>query len=424
MFVKFLFALYNFVFILALPLVFLRLFWRGCRLPAYRSRWLERLGWFSHAPQPGGFWVHAVSVGEAAAAVPLIEGLLQKYPELPITVTTTTPTGSQRIRQALGNQIFHVYCPYDLPWFIDGFLKRVQPSMTIIMETELWPNLLRRLRQKNIPVVLANARLSPSSFKGYERLATFSQVMLEQVTCIAAQSEADAEKFRILASDGKDIQVTGNVKYDIALSPQGLLDSQLQSIQQRPVWIAASTHAHEEQKILQAHTMLLKHVPDALLILVPRHPTRFCEVKKILMAADLSFMTRSEGSAIKPSHQVLLADTMGELATLYQQARIAFVGGSLVPVGGHNLLEPASLGLPILSGPFLHNFKAVSESLLAENALLIVSDVSALFMALKDLWFDRARCENMGQQALKVVKTNQGAVEKTIALIDAHRHSA
>jgi 3-deoxy-D-manno-octulosonic-acid transferase len=417
---RFMRYVYSLVFTLALPLIFLRLLLRSLRVPAYRQRWAERLGMFQDpAIVPQGLWLHAVSVGEVVAAVPLINALLAKFPHLPLTVTTTTPTGSQRLRQSLGAKVTHVYMPYDLPWAINGFLDKIKPSCLIIMETELWPNLLNVCQSHKIPVILVNGRLSDKSMRGYMRIHSFVSSMLQQVTFVAAQSEHDAARFRQLGLAADKLQVSGNLKYDVQVP---ILQQQLGKdlkgkMADRFIWVAASTHGGEEEQILTAFKTIQEKCPQCLLILVPRHPDRFNDVANLLERNSLEFVRRSQGTACSNSTAVLLGDTMGELNIFYAAADVAFVGGSLIPFGGHNLLEPAGLGVATVTGPHTTNFQEITKKLQEAGGLCIVQDADQLAVQLLEMFEQITLRFNIGAKGLAVVEQNRGAVSNVVGVV-------
>ncbi|OWP52730.1 lipid IV(A) 3-deoxy-D-manno-octulosonic acid transferase [Pseudomonas nitroreducens] len=411
-------TLYTLLFHLGLPLVALRLFLRSRKAPAYARRVGERFALGLPALKPGGIWVHAVSVGESIAAAPMIRALMQRHPGLPITVTCMTPTGSERIRAMFGDQVQHCYLPYDLPWAASRFLDRARPVLGVIMETELWPNHIHQCAKRGIPVALANARLSERSARGYARFAGLTRPMLEEMSWIAVQTEAEAERFRQLGAHPDCVSVTGSIKFDLTIDPELLaradeLRAQWQA-QQRPVWIAASTHAGEDEIILTAHRQLLEKHPQALLILVPRHPERFSPMFELCTREGFRTRRRSIGEQVTADTQVLLGDTMGELLFLYALADVAFVGGSLVPNGGHNLLEPAALGKPVLSGPHLFNFLEIAAQLREVGALREVADAPSLAVAVAALWDEPAAAKRMAEAGLGVMKANQGALERLL----------
>ncbi|WP_152226670.1 lipid IV(A) 3-deoxy-D-manno-octulosonic acid transferase [Pseudomonas sp. SCB32] len=411
-------TLYTLLFHLGLPLVALRLFLRSRKAPAYVQRVGERFAIGLPALKPGGIWVHAVSVGESIAAAPMIRALMQRHPGLPITVTCMTPTGSERIRAMFGDQVQHCYLPYDLPWAAARFLDRARPVLGVIMETELWPNHIHQCARRGIPVALANARLSERSARGYARFGGLTRPMLEEMSWIAVQTEAEAGRFRQLGARPDCVSVTGSIKFDLTIDPELLarahdLRGQWQA-RQRPVWIAASTHAGEDEIALAAHRQLLEKHPDALLILVPRHPERFNPMFELCAREGFNTQRRSTGERVAADTQVLLGDTMGELLFLYALADVAFVGGSLVPNGGHNLLEPAALGKPVLSGPHLFNFLEIATQLREVGALREVADAPSLAVAVAALWDEPASAERMAEAGLGVMKANQGALERLL----------
>ncbi len=411
--------LYTLLLYLLLPLVLLRLWWRGRRAPAYRRRWRERFGFMPRLPVNPVVWVHAVSVGETVAAVPLIRWLRARGE--PVLVTTTTPTGSERVRAVFGEEVFHVYCPYDLPAAVRRFLARTQPKLALIMETELWPNLFHGCARAGVPVVVANARLSQRSAAGYRKVAALTRATLAQVSLIAAQTDDDAERLRALG--GARVEVTGSVKFDISIDAE--LSAQGQSLRHawgvaRPVWIAASTHAGEDEQVLAAHAELLRVLPHALLVLVPRHPERFDEVAALCGQRSFNVVRRSTGAACETQTQVLVGDTMGELLVFFAAGDAAFVGGSLVPTGGHNVLEPAALGLPVAVGPHTFNFLDITARLIARNGAVRVHDATEL-AALMQRWLsDATERARVGQAGAALVEQNRGALARLQGLLEAY----
>ncbi|MGE8179551.1 lipid IV(A) 3-deoxy-D-manno-octulosonic acid transferase [Pseudomonas fluorescens] len=413
-------TLYTVLFYLGLPLVAIRLWLRSRKAPAYAKRIGERFSIGLPVMKPGGIWVHAVSVGESIAAAPMIRGLLERYPQLPITVTCMTPTGSERIHAMFANEprIQHCYLPYDLPCAAARFLDRVQPKLAVIMETELWPNHIHQCAKRGIPVALANARLSERSAKGYGRFSKLTQPMLAEMSLFAVQTEAEAERFRQLGARIETVEVTGSIKFDLRIDPQLLqraaeLRQQWQAVE-RPVWIAASTHEGEDEVVLAAHRQLLASHPDALLILVPRHPERFNPVFELCQQQGFNTVRRSTGEAVSASTSVLLGDTMGELLFLYALADSAFVGGSLVPNGGHNLLEPAALAKPVLSGPHLFNFLEIAALMRSAKALQEVDDAQGLALAVQRLFELPRDAQRMAEAGLNVMRANQGALQRLL----------
>lgn len=411
--------LYTLLLHLALPLIALRLALRARKAPAYARRIKERFSFGLPPMQTGGIWVHAVSVGESIAAAPMIRALQARHPELPITVTCMTPTGSERIQALFGDSVQHCYLPYDLPWAAARFLKRIQPRLAVVMETELWPNHIHQCAKRGIPVALANARLSERSARGYARFGKLTAPMLAKLSLIAVQTQAEAQRFLALGARPECVDVTGSIKFDLKIDAD--LPRRANELRQqwqatpRPLWIAASTHAGEDEIILAAHQQLLKTHPDALLILVPRHPERFNAVHALCLSQGLVTRRRSTGEAVQAGDQVLLGDTMGELLFLYALADIAFVGGSLVANGGHNLLEPAALGKPVLSGPHLFNFLEIATQLREAGALSEVENAEQLAENLVMLLSEPGQVQHMSQAGLAVLKANQGALERLLA---------
>lgn len=413
-------TLYTALFYLGLPLVAIRLWLRARKAPAYARRIGERFSYGMPTLQPGGIWVHAVSVGESIAAAPMIRALLQRYPQLPITVTCMTPTGSERIQALFANEprIQHCYLPYDLPCAAARFLDRVQPKLAVIMETELWPNHIHQCAKRGIAVALANGRLSERSAKGYGRFGKLTAPMLAEMSLFAVQTEAEAQRFRDLGARPETVEVTGSIKFDLTIDPQLLqraadLRGQWQALE-RPVWIAASTHEGEDEVILDAHRRLLANHPDALLILVPRHPERFNSVFELCQREGFATVRRSTGANVDAQTSVLLGDTMGELLFLYALADSAFVGGSLVANGGHNLLEPAALAKPVISGPHLFNFLDIAAQLREAGALAEVDDAEGLAVEVQRLFELPRDAQRMADAGLAVMRRNQGALQRLL----------
>lgn len=416
--------LYNVIFTLCLPGVFLRLYFKSRTNPGYRSRWLERLGLFPCPPseKTNGLWIHAVSVGETVAAAPLILAFQKQFPHIPITVTTTTPTGSDRVKLLFKESVFHVYFPYDLPFTINAFLKRLRPRMCIFMETELWPNVFRALKKHQIPCLIANGRLSNKSMKGYEKLSFLTSEMLKNIEHVAAQSEQDGARFMRLGLAQDRLSVVGNIKFDV-LPPSSNLSAsdnlRRQWGESRPVWIAASTHAGEESEILWVFSELKKEIEfsDLLLILVPRHPERFQSVADEIENLGFRYCRRSQNQICSPETEIFLGDTMGELSLLYGASTIAFVGGSLVPIGGHNTLEPAALGLPSVVGPFTHNFSDITHLLKDAGALFQINNPVELLSILQSLLRDSELMRTAGLKGKQVISENQGASLEILKLV-------
>jgi 3-deoxy-D-manno-octulosonic-acid transferase len=424
--------IYTALLYLSTPLVFLRLLWKSRQLAEYRGRIGERFGFVAPRAEGVAVWVHAVSVGEALAALPLIEALLKKHGDGQVWVTTTTPTGSARITAALGDRVQHSYAPYDLPDVDARFLRRVQPRAVVVMETELWPNQFRCLAQRGIALTIANARLSQRSFRGYSRVPGFARLTLANCTAIAAQSDADAQRFLALGAPPERVSVMGNLKFDLDLPEVQLAaGASLRNAlgKDRPVWIAASTHEEEEQAALDAHLALLELYPTAALILVPRHPQRFDHVWQLISDSGLIVERRTRSAALAKAGyaqslattQVFLGDSMGEMFVYLAAADIAFVGGSLVDIGGHNVLEPAALGVPVMFGPHMENFALARASLLACGAAIEVEDAPALTAELAVLLGEPGRRAAMGRAGLGAVAGSRGALQRLLALLDSQQ---
>jgi len=406
---------------LVTPLIVLRLLTRGMRYGNYHRRWPERFGVFRAPDLRGSLWVHAVSVGEVNAAEPLIKALRADYPNAPLVVTTVTPTGSARVHQLFGDSVFHVYLPYDLPFSVHRFLQQVRPRLALIVETEIWPNLYFGCRRRGIPLMIVNARLSERSLRGYAPLRALLRSALGCVRQIAAQSRTDAARYRLLGADPALITVSGNMKFDMPV-PDGAVDKGAALREQwgrlRPVWIAASTHEGEELSVLEAHLEVLRRFPDALLLIAPRHPERFRVVENSVHSLGFTLATRSADEAPGGAHQVFVIDTMGELMPFYAAADLAFVGGSLVPIGGHNVLEPAALSRPVLVGPHTFNFEEITLTLIREGAAKRVSRGEQLGVDVLGLLRDTERREHMGRVARVVFDSERGAVRRVMTLID------
>jgi 3-deoxy-D-manno-octulosonic-acid transferase len=415
--------LYSVFFYLLMPLILLRLLFRGMAAPNYRKRWLQRFGFFTPPElNKDTIWLHAVSVGETLAAVPLVKALQTKYPDHRLLITCMTPTGSERITAAFGDSVDHSYAPYDTPDAVARFLRRVQPKMLIIMETELWPNTVAGCYKRQIPVILANGRLSEKSARGYGRVPGLSAPMLGQLTAVAAQHGDDGARFTELGLSAKNLYITGNIKFDLDLSAEvrqsaEALRQQWSGTTQRPILLAASTHRGEDEIILQAFGLIKQSVDNLLLVLVPRHPERFNQVGDLCREAGYSLARRSSNDSVEQA-DILLGDSMGELMTFFGACDIAFVGGSLVTNGGHNMIEPAAWGKPTLSGLSVFNFAEVSRLLAEAGGLSLVEDAAALADATIELIENPEQAQQMGQQAQRVAEANRGALERLLTVID------
>lgn len=416
--------LYRILFYIALPLILIRLVWRGIRAPSYWQRWSERFG---HSPQLSDqrpvIWIHAVSVGEVEATRPLVKTLVAELPQHQIIITTMTPTGSSRVKLLYGDAVAHCYLPYDIPFAVQRFLKQTHPQFGIIMETEIWPTLLLSCQQLKIPLILANARMSERSAKGYARFASFTKTVLQSLHFIAAQTEADRQRFKQLGANIKQIHAIGNLKYEISL-PAGLMEqaTAMRSLwgSHRPTWVAASTHEGEETIILNASRQVRAVCPELLLIIVPRHPERFDRVTSLSQRAGFKTLRRSEHRPCPSDVKVLVVDTMGELPLFYAASDVAFVGGSLVPVGGHNILEPAILARSIVTGPHYFNFNDITKQFLNANASIQVKNTEELAETIIKLLQNSQQRVEMGNAALKLMANSQGASKRLVNLIKRH----
>jgi 3-deoxy-D-manno-octulosonic-acid transferase len=413
--------LYSLLIYVAAPFAFAGVLWRGVRDRSYREGLSERFGWGRRMTAPT-IWLHAVSLGEMSAAAPLVRALRSRYPENPLVLTTATPTGRARARGSFGDTVDVRFLPYDTPGAVARFLDRIQPRLAIIMETELWPNLFRECEHRGVPLVLASARLSAKSVSRYRRSGNLFRGIFSASSLIAAQTLKDAERFVAIGAQSARTRVIGNIKFDMELGA-GVVDQgrALRSSfgSARPTWIAGSTHAGEEEQVLAAHEELRADRADALLLLVPRHPDRFRAVADLLSSRGLRFTRRSSGMLPDAATPVMLVDSVGELAALYASADVAFVGGSLVPIGGHNLLEPAALGVPVLTGPYHSNGRDVARLLLEQGAALQVVDARELGAALVRLLADPAERRRIGAIGQHIVESNRGSVARLLELIES-----
>lgn len=403
------------------PVLLLHLFWRSLGNPLYRQRIAERFGYFDARINGSSIWIHAVSVGEVRAAAPLVRALQERYPDKTLVMTTMTPTGSQQVRDLFGDSVVHSYVPYDLASAVRRFFDWAKPELVIIIETELWPNLFRECGLRNIPLVLASARVSPGSVNRYRRLVSLFRETLSHGIVIAAQTETDGERFRSLGAHPDRIHLTGNIKFDFDLDPDiPARGRQFREDQAggRPVWIAASTHGDEEQVALAAHAAVLKEFPAAMLLIVPRHPERFQLVASLIERTGMRCVRRSSGQRCGADTDVFLGDTMGELTFFYAVADVAFVGGSLVPVGGHNLLEPAALGLPVLTGPHTFNAADIAQLLIDDGSAQVVRNGDELAARVVELFGDASERERRGRAGRQVFENNRGTLQRLLKLID------
>lgn len=416
---------YSLLIYLLQPFILLFTLFRSRKAPAYRQRLNERYAFYSakyRKPQPNGVLIHAASVGEVMAARPLVNALLNDYPHLAITLTTVTPTGSERVKSAFGDKVTHIYLPYDTPTAMKRFFDFVQPKLCLVMETELWANFIHQAATRNIPFIVANARLSARSARRYGKVKKLLRQMLSQITHIAAQDSISASRYLSLDYDKSHLTVMGNLKYDLSLS--AVLQQQITQLRQtwlphkRPVWIVASTHQGEDEIVLEAHRTLLQRYPDLLLLLVPRHPERFQAVYELIEKSGLSAVRRSAQQVPSNETQVALIDSMGELMLMYGISDLAFVGGSLLPIGGHNPLEPLAFKLPVISGKHTFNFPEVfSELRTVRGVIEIDAHSEQLAESVACLLAEPQRAQQYGEAGYQVLVKNRGALDRLMLLL-------
>jgi 3-deoxy-D-manno-octulosonic-acid transferase len=435
-------TVYTWFLRLLFPLVLLRLLWRGFSNSHYWQRIPERFGFSGLATVPRLIWIHAVSVGEARATVPLVQTLMGSYPDYSLLITTMTPTGSAQVTQLFGDKVVHCYVPYDFPSAVRRFLDQTQPVIAIIMETELWPNLFHTCRARGIPVFVTNVRMSESSMHKYLRFARLTRATLNQASLFAAQSQADAQRLLMMGAEPARVQVTGSIKFELGVSASQREAAEVLRRawgQDRPVWLAASTHEGEEEMVLAAFAELKKQprFANLLLVLVPRHPERFAPVIKLCRKHGFNTAQRSDvqeaqvprarrdalpqaaenRGAIDAAVEILVGDTMGELQLFFGAADVAFIGGSLVPTGGHNLLEASAMGKPAIFGPHMFNFQEISQMALERGAAVQIPSAAQLAPVAADFLGNANRRDRAGEAGRKMVEENRGALVKTLELI-------
>jgi len=410
--------IYSLILYLLIPYVILRLLYRGLSNRGYWSRWHERFGFVSKKNTKPVIWVHAVSVGETRAAAPLINALIKRYPDYQIWVTTMTPTGSAQVKSLFGDRVGHSFVPYDLPLSVSLFLSRVKPSAVLIMETELWPNIYHSCHKRGIPVCLANVRISESSFKGYQFVSSLTRQTLDKVSLFAVQSKADAARIILLGANEEHVQITGNIKFDLKV-PASVVEAgkflRKRWGEDRDILLAASTHEGEEAIILSSFNRLKEYFPKLLLVIVPRHPERFAQVGRLVDKRGFSSAARSDGDTdLSAEADILIGDTMGELQMFFAAADVAIIGGSFVPVGGHNLLEAAAVGVPSVFGPYMDNFSEISEIALGRGASFQAGQIEYLDEVLKKLLANPNKRHESGEKAKQMIVENRGALDKTL----------
>ena len=412
---------YTTIIYFLLPFILLRLLLVSFKYSSYRKKWYERFGFISWKKSSKRVvWIHAVSVGEVNAARPIVDFLLKEYNHLQIIFTTVTPTGAITVDHKFGKNASHFYLPYDIPYCVKRFIKTINPCMLITMETEIWPNLYQTCHGFGVPILLVNARLSQKSMRGYKLFPDLIASTIKLVDKIAAQTKLDADRFTLLGAENKDVLVVGNLKFDIDI-PQSIKE-EAEPLRHdfsvnRSIWMAASTNEGEEEIILDAHKKVLSVYSNAILILAPRHPERADKV--FTMCKKMGFFTtrRTDHESFTEKHDVFLLDTLGELQLYYAASEIAFIGGSLVDTGGQNMLEPAALNLPLITGPYTYNFLEVRKLLIENKALIQVSNYLELSEKVIELIGDANLRHNLGERAKDVVLANRGSSERTIDII-------
>lgn len=403
--------IYTFVMVLLVPAVLMRLLWKSRRLTAYRQRIAERFALRKLAR--ADVWVHAVSMGEVVAVTPLVERLIAQ--NLQVLMTTMTPTGSQQIVSRFKSKVAHQYIPYDLPWCFQRFFNQVKPKIGIIMETELWPNMIYEAHNAGVPMVLANARLSDKAYPHYLPFRRFFAPILAKFTWIGTQSDLDSQRYESLGAPSSKVMMLGNMKFDLSYPQTNQCDlDQLKTAwgAQRPVWIAASTHEDEEAQLLAQLSRIKQAIPEILLVCVPRRPERFQTVYTLAQQQGWNTGLRSEIQTIQPDNDVVILDSMGELLACYRLSDYAFVGGSLIPLGGHNVLEPIAMQVPVFCGPFMQNSKSICDELLRHQALQICASATDIADKLIALHQNPVKRAQQIKNASTVLQTNSGAVER------------
>jgi 3-deoxy-D-manno-octulosonic-acid transferase len=412
--------IYSFLLYLLTPFILIRLWWKGRSLPAYRKRIAERffLGKFEY--KPIDVWLHAVSLGEVIAAIPLIDALLEK--KYTLLITTMTPTGSERVQTRFGDKVSYQYIPYDLPGVLKRFFRHIKPRVGIIMETELWPNLIHQAQKAHVPLLLANARISDDSFHGYKKIKFLVKPLLNQFSAILAQGEEDARRYLSLGANKDRVHMLGNIKFDLqtnTIDSKKFSDLKQQWGADRVAVIVASTHENEETQILAHLPRLQQAIPGVILLIAPRHPERFQTVYQLCIQAGFKTGLRSDSNTLNPDNEIVVLDSLGELLGLYQISDYAFVGGSLIPIGGHNILEPIAMNVPVLSGNQIHNFKAICQELQSAQGILLVNQAQEVIDGIIKLHSDSKLRQQMIQNANAVFEKNKGSVVRHLQQIEA-----
>ena len=402
------------------PFIVLRLYWKARRLPAYKQRIGERFCLSAKKLSPSDIWIHGVSLGEMVAATPLIEALLEK--DYCLLITTMTPTGSEYVAKRWADRVQHQYLPYDLPWSLKRFFSQAKPRVGILMETEIWPNLIHQSKRSKIPLLIVNARLSDAAFQSYKKFKYLFKPILKELTMILAQSDEDAKRFIAIGATAEQVQVMGNMKFDMQFDVS--VKPELMSLKEqwgvgRPVLIAASTHDDEERQLLNRLNQLKAAIPALLVLIAPRHPERFEDVYQLSKFLGFKTGRRSQSSSIDADKDVIIFDSLGELLQVYQMSDYAFVGGSLVPIGGHNVLEPLGVHVPVFCGPYMHNSKSICKDLCAAGALVKVNHADELVDAIVALYQDPKKRDQQTKNATAVLNSNRGAVARCMEVIES-----
>ncbi len=412
---------YSCLFYLLIPFILLRLLWRGIKAPAYRCRWRERFALYNIKFPQGVIWFHAVSVGEAEALFPLIRKIQKQHPDAKLLITTTTPTGSARVKTVMQETVAHVYLPYDIPDAVNRFMRCFKPKLAVIMETEIWPNLFVYCGKNDIALYIINARLSEKSSRGYQKIPSLVHPALAAINLIATQTQDDAERFIAIGADNEKVLTLGNIKFDVAI-PQTTIAQGLQIkadlFRGRFVWLIASTHKDEEAIFLEIYKEIKQKIPELLLVIVPRHPERFADVKKQCEQFQLAVVMRTAGDRVFTETDVYLVDTMGELKMLYAASDVAFVGGSMVPRGGHNILEAAAVGVPVMFGPYMVNFKEIARGVLSHKAAIQCQNKDELINSIVALYEQPVYRNALAEKGMEFVRQNQGAIARICEVLD------
>jgi len=415
--------IYSFLFFLLIPVALLRLYILGFSVPERRKRWLERLGIYHRSYTQQVIWFHAVSVGEAEAAFPLIKLIQLRHPDANLLITTMTPTGSARVLSVLGSNVAHVYLPYDIPFIVSRFLTTFKPKLAIIMEKEIWPNLYAQCGNSNIPLFIINARLSKNSAKNYKNIPSLVIPALNHVRSIMTQTEEDCDHFIAIGAHKNHTHVQGNIKFDISTPKEIFTEGKKLKehlFPNRFVWIIASTHKGEDEIFMDIYKNLKKGIPELALLIVPRHPERAQQITRLAKERHLTSVQRSLKEPYPPQTDIYIADTIGELKLFYSSADVAFVGGSMTPIGGHNILEPIAIGLPVLFGPYMGNFKEIAHNGLIAQAAVQCNSSNELCEIILELYNSTEARQNIIAQGAQFLKANQGALGRIYNELKIH----